>query len=139
MENAIVLAIYLAVLLFSVIIHEIAHGFAALALGDTTAKDANRLTLNPIPHIDIVGTLLVPFLSLQFGGFLIGLAKPVPYDPRYIRMRNKDLGAALIGGAGPAANVAIALIFGMAVRLFPLWANIGPAAEGIAEMFLRIT
>lgn len=72
----------IAILLFSVVLHELAHGYVALSLGDPTAKNAGRLTLNPIPHIDPIGSILVPgLLILLPGSFIIGWAKPVPVNP----------------------------------------------------------
>jgi len=107
----------LIVLLFSVIIHEISHGYAALALGDRTAEYEGRLTINPIPHIDPVGTLLLPAISLMLGGFLFGWAKPVPFNP--YNLRNQRWGELLIAAAGPLSNLLLALIFGLFIRFYP--------------------
>ena len=105
-----VLFISIFILIFSVIIHEIAHGYSAYKLGDTTALDQGRLTLNPIPHIDILGTIVLPFLLvISNAGFLIGWAKPVPYDPR--RLRGGNYGEAFVAGAGSLANFLIVVIF----------------------------
>lgn len=107
----------LIVLLFSVIIHEVAHGYAALALGDRTAEYEGRLTLNPIPHIDPIGTLLLPALSLLLpGSLLFGWAKPVPYNP--YNLKNQRWGEAIIASAGPASNILIALVFGLIIRFY---------------------
>lgn len=104
------------ILVFSVIIHEISHGYAALALGDNTAKYAGRLTLNPIPHIDLFGSILIPaILIFSHSPFLIGWAKPVPYNP--YNLRNQKWGPALVGAAGPLANLGIALFFSILVRV----------------------
>lgn len=106
----------LIVLLYSVIVHEIAHGAVALRLGDPTAKLAGRLTLNPLKHLDPFGSVLLPLLLFLLRvPILIGWAKPVPYDPR--RLRNPRTGAALIGAAGPVSNLALAAVFGAGVRL----------------------
>lgn len=106
----------LIVLLFSIIVHEIAHGAVALRLGDPTAKNAGRLTLNPLKHLDPFGSVLLPLmLFLLRIPILIGWAKPVPYDPRHLR--NPRAGAALIGSAGPASNLALAAVFGLGMRL----------------------
>ncbi len=121
MENAIQLVFQIAILLFSVVIHEVSHGYAALALGDRTAKQAGRLTLNPIPHLDPFGSLLLPALSLLIGGFVFGWAKPVPYNP--YNLKNQKWGPALVGAAGPAANISLALIFGLTLRFLPDLAN----------------
>ncbi len=106
------------VLMFSVILHEIAHGYAALRLGDPTARDARRLTLNPISHIDPIGTLLLPgFLLITGSSFLFGWAKPVPVNPRWFR--NPQVGMAIVGFAGPATNIIIAVLASIVLRLIP--------------------
>lgn len=107
----------LIILLFSVIIHEISHGYAALVLGDRTAEYEGRLTLNPIPHIDMVGTIILPAVSLMLpGSLLFGWAKPVPYNP--YNLKNPRWGEAIIAGAGPVSNLLIALIFGLFLRFY---------------------
>lgn len=113
----------LIVLIFSIMIHEIAHGAMALKLGDDTAQKLGRLTLNPLKHIDPVGSIILPAILLLFQSpFLIGWAKPVPYDPR--RLRDPRTGSALIALAGPASNIVIAVFFGLLLRL-----SIVPAAS----------
>jgi Zn-dependent protease len=108
---------FIAILLFSVILHEIAHGYTALSLGDPTAKHAGRLTLNPIPHIDIFGSILLPaILIITSSPILFGWAKPVPVNPN--NLRDRQYGSAKVSFAGPAANLAIALFFGLALRFF---------------------
>ena len=111
----------LIVLIFSVMIHEIAHGTMALKLGDNTAQKLGRLTLNPLKHIDPVGSIILPLILVFLNSpFLIGWAKPVPYDPRFLK--NPKGGAALIALAGPISNLLIATIFGLLIRLsfFPI-------------------
>ncbi|MFZ3057830.1 MAG: site-2 protease family protein [Minisyncoccales bacterium] len=104
----------LLILLFSIIIHEIAHGSVAYALGDPTAKEAGRLDLNPLKHLDPVGSILLPFFLSILGGPIIGWAKPVPVNPMYFSdQRWGDLKVAL---AGPLANFSIALIFGLIIK-----------------------
>ncbi len=105
----------LVILLFSVVIHEVSHGLMALRLGDETAKRAGRLTLNPISHLDPIGSFLVPLLLLISGLPILGWAKPVPYNPNalYKDYRFGPLKVALIG---PASNLIIAVIFGAIVR-----------------------
>lgn len=110
---------YLIILLFSVVLHEVSHGYAALALGDTTAKDAGRLTLNPIPHLDPFGSIILPLIlavPMLFGqpSILLGWARPVPYNP--YQLRNRRWGPAIVGAAGPFVNIALALVFGLLVR-----------------------
>ena len=108
---------FIVILLFSVILHEIAHGYVALSLGDPTAKNAGRLTLNPIPHIDPVGSLLMPFLLIIFRSpFLFGWAKPVPVN--HFNLRDQKYGSAKVSFAGPAANFGIAIVFGLLLRFF---------------------
>lgn len=102
-------------LIFSIIIHEVSHGFAAEALGDPTARLQGRLTLNPLPHIDPIGSVILPAILVITGSpLLFGWAKPVPFNP--YNLRNKRWGEALVAGAGPAANVFIAVIFAFIVR-----------------------
>lgn len=103
------------VLIFSIIIHEVAHGYAAYAQGDPTAKLANRLTLNPLRHIDLLGSIIIPgFLILTHSPFLFGYAKPVPYNP--YNLRNQRWGEAIVAIAGVATNLFIAVLFGLLVR-----------------------
>jgi Zn-dependent protease len=112
------LLLQIVILFFSVIIHEVAHGYAALRLGDTTARDSGRLTLNPIRHIDPWGTIVLPlFLILIRSPFLVGWAKPVPVNPYLLRDRRR--GMMLVGAAGPLANIALILISAFGLRSFP--------------------
>ncbi len=102
----------------SAIFHEYFHGWAAFQMGDPTAKYAGRLTLNPLKHIDPMGTVIIPlFLLFFFGGF-IGWAKPVPYNP--YNLRDQKYGSSKVAIAGPGANFLIALIFGLLLRFVPL-------------------
>jgi len=101
------------ILIFSVIIHEIAHGFMANYFGDPTAKLQGRLTLNPIKHIDPIGSIIVPLIT-SLSGFTFGWAKPVEYNP--YNLRNKRLGEFWIAAAGPLSNLALAIIFGLIFR-----------------------
>jgi len=110
---------FLIILIFSIVIHEVAHGSIANLLGDPTAKYAGRLTLNPIKHLDLFGSLLVPlFLIILRSPVLFGWAKPVPINPYNFRDPKWD--GAKVAIAGPAANILVALIFGLAIRFFPL-------------------
>lgn len=107
----------IAVIIFSVIIHEVMHGVAADALGDPTARYAGRLTLNPIPHLDLFGSIILPIIfALTPGSFLFGWAKPVPYNP-YNLFRAPRWGEAIVAAAGPASNLALALLGGLLIRL----------------------
>ena len=107
------------ILLFSIIIHEVAHGSVANLLGDPTAKLSGRLTLNPIKHLDLFGSFLLPlFLIVLRSPVLFGWAKPVPINPYNFRNPKRD--GAKVAIAGPSANILIALIFGLAIRFLPL-------------------
>lgn len=116
MSDTIQLAIILIpCLVIAIVFHEVAHGWAALALGDPTARDSRRLTLNPIRHVDPIGTLLVPgFLALA-GAPVFGWAKPVPVNFR--RLNNPRLGMMVVAAAGPATNFALALVGAAAMGL----------------------
>src|ERR1041385_8471362 len=106
-----------AIIILSVIVHEVMHGVAADSLGDPTARYAGRLTLNPLPHIDIFGSIILPLIcALTPGGFFFGWAKPVPYNP-YNFQRMRHFGEAIVAAAGPLSNLLIAIIFGILVRL----------------------
>ena len=104
----------IAILIFSIVIHEVSHGAMANYLGDPTAKYANRLTLNPLNHLDPIGSVLVPFFSIITTGYGFGWAKPVPVN--LYNLRDKKYGSLKVALAGPAANLAVALIFGLMLR-----------------------
>jgi Zn-dependent protease len=100
----------------SVVIHEVSHGYAALHYGDETAKNAGRLTLNPIKHLDLFGSVLLPLiLVISQSPFLIGWAKPVPYNPNNLRDQRRGTFAVAI--AGVIANFFIAIVFSLLIRL----------------------
>ena len=105
----------LVILILSVIVHEVAHGYAANSLGDPTARLAGRLTLNPIPHIDIMGSIVLPALLIfTHSPILFGWAKPVPYNP--FNLKNHRWGETFVALAGVATNFLLAIIFGLIVR-----------------------
>jgi Zn-dependent protease len=109
------LVFQLIILLFSVIVHEVAHGYAALFQGDTTAKYENRLTLNPLRHIDPFGSVILPLMLFIFHSpILFGWAKPVPFNP--YNLRNRKWGEAIVALAGPAINLVVAIVFGLILR-----------------------
>ena len=111
----------LIVLLFSLVIHEVSHGLAAESLGDNTAKDQGRLSLNPLKHLDPFGSVLVPLLLFMVTagrGPLFGWAKPVPVNP--YNFKDQKWGLLKVSLAGPAANFLVAVFFALAIRFFPL-------------------
>jgi Zn-dependent protease len=109
-------SVLLIPVLFAIIVHEVAHGWVAKLLGDPTAERLGRLTLNPIKHIDPVGTILVPgLLVLLRTGFVFGWAKPVPVTWENLRRPKRDM--AIVAAAGPLANLAMALFWALVVKL----------------------
>jgi Zn-dependent protease len=109
---------YIAILIMSVVIHEVMHGFVAEYFGDKTARHAGRLTLNPLPHLDLFGSILLPaVLVLSHSPFLFGWAKPVPYYPD--NLSNRKWGTVAVAAAGVLANLFIAIIFGIIIRVAP--------------------
>lgn len=122
----------IAIIMFSVVIHEVMHGVAADKLGDPTARYAGRLTLNPIPHLDPFGSIFLPLiLAISGSPIFFGWAKPVPYNPFNFR-RGGAWGEAIVAFAGPASNFAIALLMALVIRaaVFP--------AEFNAVLFLIV-
>ena len=110
--------VIILIFLFSVILHEISHGFAADYLGDSTPRLAERLTLNPLKHLDLFGSILLPLLLiLSNSNIVFGWAKPVPINPS--NLKDKKYGGAKVAFAGPAANFLVALVFGFILRFLP--------------------
>ncbi len=106
---------YIAILIMSVVVHEVSHGFMAERYGDPTARHAGRLTLNPIKHLDMFGSILLPtLLVLSKAGFVFGWAKPVPYNPD--NLSDRKWGEIAVASAGVLANFLIAIIFGLIIR-----------------------
>jgi Zn-dependent protease len=120
--------ILFAVLLFSLTVHEAAHAWSADRLGDSTARSLGRLSLNPLVHVDPIGTLLFPLLALVANVPLIGWAKPVPVDVRRLRNHRRDY--VLVAAAGPASNLALAIVAAVALRLLP----VSPVTLGEANL-----
>lgn len=124
------------VLIVSIILHEVSHGYAADMLGDPTARLQGRLTLNPIPHIDPIGSLLIPaLLVLSSSPFMFGYAKPVPYNP--YNLRNQKWGEAIVAAAGPLTNLGLALFFGLLVR-FGAEAGLQPDFIQLAQIIVYV-
>ncbi len=127
----------IVILIFSIVIHEISHGAMANYLGDPTAKYAGRLTLNPIKHLDPIGSVLLPIFlvimaQMTGGGIIFGWAKPVPINP--YNFRDQKYGSLKVSLAGPGANLVIALFFGLLLRFLPVLSTF----SGLIVMFSYI-
>ncbi len=109
------IAIFALPVIFAITLHEAAHGYAALKFGDTTAKMLGRITLNPLKHIDLIGTILVPILAYVSGGFLFGWAKPVPVNFGHLRRPKQDM--LWVAAAGPGANILMAVFWAGMIKL----------------------
>lgn len=121
----------IAILIMSVVVHEVAHGYTANVLGDPTAKYEGRLTLNPLKHLDLFGSVILPFLLyIMNAGFLFGWARPVPYNP--YNLKPGRWSEAKVAAAGPASNIVIAVIFGLLLRL-------GVSGGWASPAFIQIT
>ncbi|HEY5790541.1 MAG TPA: site-2 protease family protein [Gammaproteobacteria bacterium] len=118
-------AVWALPVLFAITVHEVAHGWVARRLGDPTAYMLGRLTLNPLKHIDPVGTVLVPLALTLIGGFIFGWAKPVPVTWENLRHPKRDM--ALVAAAGPLANLVMALLWGLAMKVGVVLADSVPA------------
>ncbi len=128
---------YVIVLIMSVVVHEVAHGFAADAQGDPTARYAGRLTLNPLKHLDWVGSVLLPILLIVFNaGFIIGWAKPVPYNER--NLRNRRWGTLWVASAGILVNIGLAVVFGLGIRASGMFGSFAPSFVAIASVIVLV-
>jgi len=128
---------YIIVLLMSVVIHEVAHGYAALYFGDKTAQYAGRLTLNPLKHLDPFGSVILPLiLVITNAPFLIGWAKPVPYNPE--NLRDKKKGTIWVASAGILANLAIAVFFSIVVRVSVAMGILGASFISLASVIILL-
>ena len=123
------------VLIFSVVVHEVSHGYSAYLLGDNTAKYQGRLTLNPIKHLELFGSIILPTVSYLTGGFIIGWAKPVPFNP--YNLRNQKWGEAIVAVAGPLSNICIAVFFGLLIR-FGIASQFGHAFLYMSSMIVLV-
>lgn len=135
MENALSLpqqiAVFCLPVLFAVTLHEVAHGFVAKMCGDTTAESLGRLSLNPLKHIDPLGTVILPIIMILTSGMVFGWAKPVPVDFGRLRHRKRDM--ALVALAGPGANLGMAWLWALAGK-FAATTSFGWVAEPLAYM-----
>ncbi len=136
------IAIWVLPVLFAITVHEVAHGWVANKLGDPTAKMLGRLTLNPIKHIDPIGTIIVPALLLWIGGFVFGWAKPVPVTWNNLKHPKRDM--ILVAAAGPMANLIMALIWagvmkiGTVIAPSTAWLGIPLAYMGQAGIIINL-
>lgn len=128
------LAVWALPILLAVTLHEAAHGYVARALGDSTAAQLGRLSLNPLRHIDPVGTLLVPGVLLAMGGFIFGWAKPVPVNPARLKEGRRSM--AWVAVAGPMANLAMALFWAVLLKVLLVSGTDGGIATGMRYMAL---
>ena len=120
-------------LFFAIVLHEIAHGYVALLLGDGTAKHYGRLSLNPFKHIDLLGTIIIPaFLAIGHAPFIFGWAKPVPVNPRFLRNRPRD--EILVAAAGIAMNLWLAVVSALLLLLAAFIT--APYLRGVVSLFL---
>ena len=122
----------IVVVIFSIIVHEVSHGYAAYIQGDETAYRLGRLTLNPLPHIDIMGSVIVPLVAFFTAGMVFGWAKPVPYNVHNIRTR---FGQAFVASAGVLANILMAVVIGI---IFKVFVAQGVMTSGLSEALFTI-
>src|SRR3990167_6815003 len=121
----------IAILIMSVVIHEVSHGYAALFFGDETARYQGRLTLNPLKHLDLTGSVIVPLLLIiSKSGFVFGWAKPVPINP--YNFRNRKWAEPIVALAGPLSNITLAIIFGLLIRFGGYFGILSPSFLYIA-------
>ena len=127
----------IAILIMSVVIHEVSHGYMAYFLGDPTAKYEGRLTLNPLKHLDPFGSVILPLLLyITHAGFVFGWAKPVPYNPNNLRPGRWS--EALVAIAGPFSNLFVALVFGLGLRVAIANGYTNPAVLSITALIVFI-
>jgi Zn-dependent protease len=122
------------VLILSAVFHEYMHGYTAYRLGDPTAKNAGRLTFNPIKHLDPFGSVILPLMMVLFGSsFLFAWAKPVPYNP--YNLSDRKYGDAKVSLAGPLANLTLAVVFGLIIRFAPI---ASPTFNGLLSLVVYV-
>ena len=134
MSHLLLIIFQVFVLLYSVVIHEVSHGLMANSMGDSTAKHMDRLTLNPIRHLDMFGSVILPLFLALFGLPIFGYAKPVPYNPA--NLSDRHYGPAKVALAGPASNITLALLFGLILRFLPDALSIRPFPELLSFIVL---
>jgi len=125
--------IILAVLLFSLTVHEMAHALTADWFGDPTARRLGRISLNPAVHVDPVGTIMLPLLGLRAGGFVFGGAKPVPVNPANLKNHRRDF--LVIAAAGPASNILMAIAASQLLGLVPGGLGASEGVPGVLATF----
>lgn len=126
---------YVAVLIMSVVIHEVAHGYSAYLLGDDTARLSGRLTLNPLKHLDPFGSVILPLLLIFMNtGFVVGWARPVPYNPA--NLKKGRFSEMIVAIAGITANILLALLFGLIIRFAPMFGILNNAFYQIASIIV---
>ena len=131
-DIAYTIAVWAAPILFAITLHEAAHGWVAYKLGDPTAKSRGRITLNPIKHIDPMGTVVVPLFLAMVSPFVLGWAKPVPVEPRYFKSPLLDM--ALVALAGPVSNFIMACLWAMFIVISNSVMSASPTLSFLAEM-----
>lgn len=133
------LSVWAIPVLFAITLHEVAHGYVAKLLGDTTAASLGRLSLNPLHHIDLIGTILIPGLLVATSGMIFGWAKPVPVDYRRLHHPKRDM--AMVAVAGPAANLLMAVFWALIIRvavIFPDYFSEPMRLMGIAGIKINV-
>ncbi len=131
-DIAYTIAVWALPILFAITLHEAAHGWVAYKLGDPTAKSRGRITINPIKHIDPMGTVVVPLFLAMVSPFVMGWAKPVPVEPRYFKSPLLDM--ALVAVAGPVSNFIMACLWAMFIVISNSVMSASPALRFLAEM-----
>jgi len=131
-EIAYTIAVWIVPVLFAITLHEAAHGWVAYKLGDPTAKSRGRITINPIKHIDPMGTVVVPIFLATLSGFVMGWAKPVPVEPRYFKSPLLDM--ALVAVAGPASNFVMACFWAFFIVVVDAALNPSSTLSFLADM-----
>ena len=136
------ISVWVVPVIFAITVHEVAHGWVASRFGDLTAKMMGRLTLNPFKHIDPIGTVLIPAITIMSAGFVFGYAKPVPVS--YQNLNNPKRDMALVALAGPGSNLLMACFWALWIRLIVVLSEYFPDASlfliamGIAGIFVNI-